>query len=64
MQREDKNLLSPAEAAEYLGVTECWLEYTRLRQIGPSFLRLGHRTIRYAVADLEAFIAASRQVPA
>ncbi len=64
MQREDKALLSPAETAEYLGVSEVWLEYTRLRKIGPTFLRLGHRTIRYAIADLDAFIASSRQASA
>ena len=64
MQKDNAELLSPAAAAERLGVTENWLEDARLRKVGPAYLRLGYRTVRYSGADLDAFIAARRQVPA
>lgn len=64
MQKETAELLSPSEAAERLGVTENWLEDARLRKVGPAYLRLGYRTVRYSIEDLDAFIAARRQVPA
>ncbi len=58
---ESPELLSPADAARRLGVTEQWLEDCRRRRAGPPVHRLGHRTVRYAIADLDSFIASRRQ---
>ncbi len=64
MQRDDPELLSPAAPAERLGVSLQWLEDARRRRVGPPVYRLGYRTVRYSVADLDAFAASRRQVPA
>ena len=54
--------LSPAEAAEYLGVGESWLERDRFTasqaKSSPAipFARLGHRTVRYRRVDLDTFV--------
>lgn len=46
-------------AAEHIGVTPRELkEMRRARKI--AFYRLGHRTVSYAVADLDAFLASCR----
>ena len=41
-----KDLLTPSEVAEYLGVTQATLTDWRYRRRGPEFLRVG-RLIRY-----------------
>lgn len=64
MTEDSNELLSPAAAARRLGVTEQWLEDARRRRVGPPVHRLGYRTVRYAVSDLDAFIASRRQVAA
>ena len=53
--------LSAREAAALLGVSAKMLERWRGTGAGPPYLRLGHRTVRYAVRDLEAFIASRRR---
>ena len=51
------------DAAEYLGVTPRELkEIRRARKV--AFYRLGHRTVSYAVVDLDAFLAKCRVAPA
>jgi predicted DNA-binding transcriptional regulator AlpA len=66
----EKQLLSTAEAAAYLGVSKSFLEKARMR--GPNLVRahagkmvtppahvtLGPRTIRYAQSVLDAWIVA------
>ncbi|MDO9338468.1 MAG: helix-turn-helix domain-containing protein [Caulobacter sp.] len=64
MTQEHNDLLSPAAAARRLGVSEQWLEDARRRRVGPPVHRLGYRTVRYAVSDLDAFVASRRQVVA
>lgn len=51
-------LLNTTEAAEFLGVSKAFLE--RDRWAGPTipFVRIGSRTVRYKVSDLESYIAA------
>lgn len=57
-----KELMSPREAAEYLGVSESWLERDRFQasqaKVGPAvpYSRIGHRSIRYRRVDLDAFV--------
>ncbi len=56
-----RHLLSPKEAAAYLGATEKALENWRGTGDGPAFIRLSPRYVRYAQEDLDAHIAASRR---
>jgi predicted DNA-binding transcriptional regulator AlpA len=49
-------LLSQREAATYLHLSVRTLERFRVSGTGPKFVRLG-RSIRYRLADIEAFIA-------
>jgi predicted DNA-binding transcriptional regulator AlpA len=49
-------LLSQREAATLLHLSERTLERFRVSGTGPKFIRLG-RSIRYRLADIEAFIA-------
>lgn len=48
-------LLTSAQAAEHLGMSESWLTKTRLFGGGPCFLKLG-RSVRYRVPDLDAWL--------
>ncbi|GAB0115741.1 helix-turn-helix transcriptional regulator [Acidisoma sp. C75] len=54
-------LLSPREAAAYLGATEAALERWRSTGEGPPFIKLSHRCVRYARVDLDTHISASRR---
>lgn len=53
-------LLSEAQTADFLKLSIRTLQSWRLRGGGPGFLKLG-RAVRYARADLEAWLAASRR---
>ena len=50
-----RQMLNSAQAREFLGITMMELKSLRkCRRI--SFYRIGHRTVTYDVADLEAFL--------
>jgi predicted DNA-binding transcriptional regulator AlpA len=49
-------LLLPQDVAEQLGVSRKALERWRCTGEGPRFVRLGHKTVRYRLEDIEAFI--------
>ena len=55
--------LTPAEAAEYLGVTPGFLSQRRYRHLPPTYSRLGPRAIRYTIADLDEYAEGSRVEP-
>ena len=57
-----KRFVSDLEAAPFLGLSVQTLRNWRIKEInpGPPFVRLGTRTIRYAITDLEAYIADNR----
>ena len=58
-----RRLLNTREASEYLGISDRTLERWRLAgQNGPPFIKLGH-LCRYAVADLDRWVAAGRCTP-
>ena len=44
-------LLTPAEAAKFLRISESWLAKARMRGDGPPFIRIGH-SIRYSQTAL------------
>jgi len=54
------HLLREAEAARRLGTSVRTLQKWRWNGRGPRFIRLS-RAVRYAPADLEAFVAAGRR---
>jgi hypothetical protein len=53
----DGTLLTPAEAASLLSVTEKVLERWRSTGDGPTYVRLTRKTIRYRTSDINAFIS-------
>lgn len=55
--------LSAREAAILLGVQFRTLASYRQRGTGPAYTKVGYRTVRYARADIEAYLAARRVVP-
>lgn len=57
---EMEPLLRPEQAAELLGMTPRALEAWRHRRQGPPFIRT-QRAIRYAPADLRAWIEQQRR---
>jgi DNA-binding transcriptional MerR regulator len=55
-----KLVYTPQELADLLGVSITLLRTWRAQGLGPAAMQLGERTLRYHVADVEAFIAGSR----
>ncbi len=49
-------LLTPAQVAEYLGVTQKSLEHWRSIGDGPRYVKITKATVRYMPADVAAFI--------
>ena len=54
-------LLTPADVAELMGVDQQLLADWRSRRVGPPFLKLGHRTVRYNPETVSKWLT-SRQV--
>jgi len=52
----EQNMLTPADAARYLGVERATMKTWRHRSTGPKFHRYSSRCIRYKRADLDAWI--------
>lgn len=52
-------LLNTKQAANYLGVSSAFLERDRWAGARIPFVKLGSRSIRYRVSDLEKYIADS-----
>ena len=52
----DFSLLNQSEAAQILGIQPRTLENWRARRIGPSFLAISRRCVRYRLVDLEAWL--------
>jgi predicted DNA-binding transcriptional regulator AlpA len=49
-------VLSPREAAQYLGVSVSTLKHWRAKNIGPKWRHRGARLVAYRPADLEQFL--------
>jgi len=52
------SLYNTKQAAQFLGVSAAFLERDRWAGARIPFIKLGTRSVRYRVADLEAFINA------
>ena len=53
----ERNLLSPPEAADYLGISLSALNKGRCDGSGCAFVRISSRCIRYRIGDLDRYIA-------
>lgn len=51
-----KELVAPAALAEYLGTTTGALAQMRYRGVGPRFIKLGAKAIRYRESDVSAWL--------
>ena len=51
------DLLLPAAVAERLGVSETMLARWRYTGVGPAYVQLTRKTLRYRAADVERYIA-------
>ncbi len=51
------SLLSPKQAAEFLGVSLDTLAQWRSQRRGPPYVKLEGRLVRYRAADLESYLA-------
>ena len=56
------SLLTTQQAAEYLNVSEAFLNRDRVESARIPFIRIGSRTIRYRMEDLEAYIEAQTKI--
>ncbi len=54
-------LLTERETAALLGMTVSFLQARRVRGGGPVFVRVGTRTVRYDVRDLDRWIEEHRR---
>lgn len=50
-------LLTPRQAAEFLGVPEGTLAQWRSQRRGPPYIKLEARLVRYRAADLETWLS-------
>ncbi|CAN1512991.1 Helix-turn-helix domain, group 17 [Methylophilaceae bacterium] len=54
------HLLNTQQAAEFLGVSEAFLERDRWAGARVPFIKVGTRAVRYKLSDLEQYIESSR----
>lgn len=54
-----EELFRPAELAAYLGTTTGALAQMRYRGVGPKFIKLGAKAVRYSLTDVNAWLAAN-----
>ena len=58
---DDDDLLSTRDLALWLGVTEQWLETGRLKNYGPSFVKLSSKIVRYRRDDVLRWLKSRTQ---
>lgn len=52
---EQQVLLTDREASQYLSISKSWLRQSRIKGIGPNFIKIG-RSVRYRIKDLESWV--------
>lgn len=60
--RTSEGLLNTKEAGVYLGLSHYTLEKWRSQRIGPDYVRVGSKAIRYRQSDLDAFLEGGANV--
>lgn len=53
--------LTSEEVSEQLGITPWLLERLRISGRGPRCVRIGHRTVRYAVEDVRQWLESRKE---
>ena len=61
MDAPSDSLLTPQQAADFLGLSTRFLEMRRYRGGGPEFIRVSGRCVRYLRSDLISWIDARRR---
>jgi len=59
-----ERLLTTKEAASFLGVSPAFLERDRWANVVVPYVRVGSRTVRYQLTELEAYVNSNRRRPA
>ncbi len=57
MDGKPKTLLTPQEAAAFLGIPSSTLAHWRSERRGPPYVKLEGRLVRYRLSDLEEYLA-------
>lgn len=57
MATHSKLLLTPKEAAEFLGIPSGTLAQWRSQRRGPPYIKLEERLVRYRCSDLEEYLS-------
>ena len=57
MVSHSRPLLSPKEAAEFLGIPSGTLAQWRSQRRGPPYIKLEERLVRYRRSDLEGYLS-------
>jgi predicted DNA-binding transcriptional regulator AlpA len=57
------SLLTPAKAAEFLGLPEHTLAQWRSQRRGPRYIKLESRLVRYRLSDLEKYLSQRSMEP-
>ena len=61
MTQQTTFLATERDAAAILRMSVCTLRNWRAKRIGPPYLKLGKRAVRYRREDLDSFIAAGER---
>ena len=56
----DEIYLTPQQAAEFLSVSKYTLQNQRSQRVGPPFVKLRNRLVRYKKSDLIAYLEKDR----
>lgn len=59
---EEKQLLNEKQAASFLGFTHRTLQMWRLQGGGPTFLKIGKKSVRYMLKDLVEWAESQRRI--
>ena len=51
---------TPVQAAKFLGVSKYTLQNQRVQRVGPPFIKIRNRLVRYKKADLIAYLEKNR----
>jgi len=57
---ESQTLLNTAQAAQYLCVSQAFLERDRWAGASVPYIKIGARAVRYRISDLDSYIEARR----
>lgn len=54
--------MTRTDAAEYVGLSPAYLAELASKDAGPIYSKLGHRTVRYCLDDLDAWLESQKVV--